>query len=87
MKKRILAIFFAALFVALSVLPVFADGTGTEVDFAKTSVKEDLLGAVLNGKPFQFEDYPRNTKDTDVYLLTALEVGYGLFQPQHRGFR
>lgn len=86
MKKRIFAVFLAVLFVALSVLPVFADGTGTEVDFAKTSVKEDLSGAVLNGKPFQFEDYPRNTKDTDVYLLTALEVGYDTTDMSNYGF-
>lgn len=76
--KRIFAALLAAVMIFLFVVPVSA----AEV----SEVYSDLSSAMLNGKKFDPNDYPKNTADTNVYLLTVDERGYNEKNMEDYGF-
>ena len=68
MKKKILAV----ILCVLSLVPLLTMAVGAE---ETDPILRELSGFTINGKPFNEEDYPVNSGDRSVKLLTMREVG------------
>ena len=67
--KKILSLFFAVLFCFSLLVPSV---------FAAESAIEQELSNVIN-----LSDYPANSSDTGVYLITLMEKGYNVSHPSY----
>lgn len=67
--------------IVLFAVPVSAAETETY-----SEVYSDLSRAVLEGETFDPADYPKNTSDTGIYLLTVNEAGYSTSDMSDYGF-
>lgn len=77
--KRHFSLLLAVITLIIFAVPVSAAEN-------KSEVYTDLSAAVLNGEKFDFADYPKDTTDTGVYLLTVNERGFDPSDMSEYGF-
>lgn len=78
MIKKILSVMLAVIMLVMFALPVSAAD--------HSEVWGDLASSVLNGARFDPKDYPKNTSDHKIYLLTVSERGYNAADMSDYGF-
>lgn len=69
--KKILSIILIIITLAALVVPIAATETVSGVDITKSSVTEDLQTI------YNLSDYKVDSSDKGIYLITAMEYGYG----------
>ena len=77
--KKILCLVLAILMITALAVPVSAAEDVSEV-------YADLSASVLDGKKFDPADFPKDSSDNNVYLLTVNERGYNSKDMSKYGF-
>lgn len=77
--KKILCVVLAIVMLSTFAIPVAAAEQSSEV-------YSDLSASLLDGKKFDPSDFPKNTSDTKLYLLTVNERGYNSKDMSKYGF-
>ena len=77
--KRIYSLILAVIMILVLVVPVSAAGATSEVF-------SDLSASMLDGQKFDPSDFPKNTSDNKVYLLTVNERGFNFKDMSKYGF-